>query len=141
MARCKSCHALVTWINLPGRDKPMIFDYEPVLVVQETGGKFMGWSVRGNTPVHGRLLTPEDQARGIAGTRTLVPHWATCPNADQHRRRLSPVCSEKTTTPAETETNRQTLPALSINRQVPAAETNRRTDTNRRTPAGQLRLF
>jgi len=59
---CSSCGAAIVWVTTPA-GKPMPLDAEPqkrVVLGRQTG-----------------LAHVLD---------TWTPHWATCPNADQHRR-------------------------------------------------------
>lgn len=73
---CRTCKAPVTWALGPG-GKWMPFDPEP-----NPAGE---WRLFGDTPraVH----APAERRAELAKHGQLyVPHWATCPHADQHRR-------------------------------------------------------
>lgn len=81
MRRCKSCGAPIVWIKMAG-GKSMPCDADQVLYWQQAGG-----SQKIVTP-NGEVLSAElrgdpDKATGIG----YISHFATCPNADQHRRR------------------------------------------------------
>lgn len=74
---CKSCRARIFWtVTIHGKSTPM--DAEP--------SDDAGWVIDGKTeqgaPVVRQLepLIDGDKPR-------FHPHWATCPNADQHRKR------------------------------------------------------
>jgi hypothetical protein len=64
MATCRSCGAEIRWVR-SARGKNMPIDAEPErrIVVAEIEGMQVG------------------QIRD-----TFTPHWATCPNADEHRK-------------------------------------------------------
>ena len=68
MARCSTCSAPVIWARtLKGSRN--IFDAEPV-----DDGE---WSIIDGIAIHARR----------DGMPTYRPHWATCPQADQHRKK------------------------------------------------------
>jgi hypothetical protein len=74
MSVCRSCGAPITWAETKsGRRMPI--DADPV----EDGGTIM-FAADGTTTVPYVIVRP-------AGEGTHRPHWVTCFNADQHRRR------------------------------------------------------
>lgn len=79
MSTCSSCSARVEWVTTDA-GKKMPLDLEP--------------SAAGNVVVRGdgvaATLGPIELAMLPAGTVRRVSHFATCPNADQHRRRPGP---------------------------------------------------
>lgn len=102
-ARCSSCDAPIRWITTPaGRKMPL--DPEPVEVITVSNwevaaqGAFSPRETR--EPVLYRPLDPPVMGQTVhqfggyrvgpevEGPRTLGwrPHWASCPNAAQHRR-------------------------------------------------------
>lgn len=80
MAKCKSCGAPIVWIDtLAGKKMPC--DAEQVIYWERKGAA--GKIVTPNGEVLSADLTGEpDKATGVG----YVPHWATCPAADAHRR-------------------------------------------------------
>lgn len=81
MARCKACGAEIVWIDTPA-GKKIPCDVKLVAYWERKGapGKVV-------TP-NGEVLSADfkgklDKVTGIG----CVPHWATCPAADQFRRR------------------------------------------------------
>jgi hypothetical protein len=75
MSSCSSCGARVEWVTTDA-GKKMPLDLEP--------------SAAGNVVVRGdgvaRTLGPLELAMLPTGTVRRVSHFATCPNAEQHRR-------------------------------------------------------
>lgn len=72
--RCKSCNAEVFWIPSAAHGRLMILDFKPV----STGSIL----VRGDKAhVVSLDAIPEE------GELRYVSHFATCPNADQHRKK------------------------------------------------------
>ena len=82
MSRCKSCNAEIIWIKTAaGRSMPC--DAERVQFDPDTGNET--FITPGGNVVKGSLLKKGHSGRNgfLYG---YVPHWATCPNADRHRR-------------------------------------------------------
>ena len=78
---CKSCGAEIIWIKMQS-GKAMPVDYNQVTYWKKTGG-----SKKIVTP-NGEVLSGEIE--GDLNTATgvgYISHFATCPNANQHRRR------------------------------------------------------
>lgn len=74
-ATCGSCRAQIRWFKTPaGRSMPV--DVEPseagTIVIEE-----------------GIAVVSPAKAMGArnAGEDTYMPHWATCPNANEHRKK------------------------------------------------------
>ena len=81
MSKCRSCGAEIIWIKTAGR-KAMPCNPEQVAYWQEKKG-----SEKIVTP-NGEVVSAE--LSGIPGKQTgigYISHFATCPNADKHRRR------------------------------------------------------
>lgn len=74
--RCKSCFAPIIWAKSETTGRRMPIDYDP-----NDGGNVFYSAVTGLVTV-GRQEQPTPQ-----GTTRHFSHFATCPNADQHRRR------------------------------------------------------
>jgi len=77
--RCKKCNARIIWATNPKTGKRAPYDATPggvghLLIRDDDGTTFTG-----NTPP--RELTMGDKSY------VWVNHFATCPNADQHRRK------------------------------------------------------
>jgi hypothetical protein len=74
---CRSCKAEIVWaITESGRWMPL--DAEP-----NPRGE---WRLFGDTP---RAVHVEPERRAELAEQLMVPHWATCPHADEHRRRAA----------------------------------------------------
>lgn len=79
--KCKSCGADIIYIKTP-KGKTMPCDAEQKTYIQDDNGKDV-------------IITPNGEVIKcyISGDMRYVtgigytPHWATCPNAEQHRRR------------------------------------------------------
>jgi hypothetical protein len=80
MAECKSCGAAITWV-LTEKDKPMPVDAEPVeqgnveLYRDDAGEQRARVVVEGDATLPGFDLPARYQS-----------HFASCPQADQHRK-------------------------------------------------------
>ncbi len=81
MAKCKSCGAEIIWVKTAGGNR---MPCDPDLIVY--------WERSGAT---GKIVTPNGSVLscdfdGDPQTATgigYVPHWATCPYADTHRKK------------------------------------------------------
>lgn len=60
---CSSCGAKILWVKTAKNDQPMPLD----------------------TPGDPRIVLDEDGKAHVV--RTFISHFATCPNADQHRKK------------------------------------------------------
>lgn len=82
MSRCRGCGAAIDWIRTPaGRSMPV--DMEPVFIIEGDGpDRFI--TDEGEI-VTGRRALPEEERRDL--TVAFVPHWKTCPNAADFRRK------------------------------------------------------
>ena len=78
MSRCRSCNALIEWVTMEGSGKSNPLDPEPVengnVEIYAEGDKLMGRVV---TDTADRLFSPP----------LHLSHFATCPNAQEHRKR------------------------------------------------------
>ena len=81
MPNCSSCGARIKWIKTPA-GKWMICNEVLVPYKANDAGKDRVVDDRGNV-IKCDLDFGDQQPDGMA----RVPHWATCPNADQHRKR------------------------------------------------------
>lgn len=78
MSKCKSCGAPLVWIrttagkNMPCNAEPVRFDYK------------LGSKDKVVTE-NGEVLPAEIRSDG--SETGYIPHWATCPEADKHRKR------------------------------------------------------
>lgn len=84
--KCKSCGAPIVWIKMYGSGKKMPVNEEPALVLMSGGtDKF----VRADGVVITGCLVGEayDDYPDDNVVEAYVSHFATCPQADQHRRR------------------------------------------------------
>lgn len=78
MSRCRSCNAKIIWAKTEN-GKRIPLDAEPVLALNVDPGLFVLQPVAGY--MNARTL-PREDGRLVA----RQSHFATCPNADQHRR-------------------------------------------------------
>jgi hypothetical protein len=83
MAICKSCGKQIRWIKTQA-GKNMPCDYEEVTYRIPKSGKGRANIVTPNGEVISADIVPNgtQDAAGIG----YISHFATCPNADQHRR-------------------------------------------------------
>ena len=81
MARCKSCGAEIVWVKTrAGKDMPC----DPGLIPFWAKFKATSKVVTLDGDVVSCLLDGDpDEISGVG----RIPHWATCPNAAQHKRR------------------------------------------------------
>lgn len=82
MSRCRSCGKEIRWITMT-RGTRMPVDVGEILYKTNTKGKSI--IVTPNGEVHKADIVPDGtpDATGIG----YISHFATCPNADQHRKR------------------------------------------------------
>jgi len=74
---CKSCHARIWWaVTIAGRSTPM--DADP-----HHEGE---WVIDGETENGAPKVRPHAPLLDPPSLERFQPHWATCPNADQHRK-------------------------------------------------------
>lgn len=81
MAKCKSCGADIIWIKTDN-GKSMPCDADQVLYLD------VKWGTETIVTPNGQVLKCEftndpDEASGVGH----LPHWATCPYADRHRKK------------------------------------------------------
>jgi hypothetical protein len=78
--RCSTCKARVRWAIMSDSGRPIPLDYEPV----ENGNiQLAAARVRGGAPI--AVIVPEDRREKLKGS-LYVAHFATCPDANEHRR-------------------------------------------------------
>lgn len=81
MARCKSCGEEIVWMKTKnGRDMPCDPNLVPFWAKFKGKGKVV--TLEGDV-VSCEFEGPLDEMTNVG----RIPHWATCPNANQHRRR------------------------------------------------------
>ena len=83
VCKCRSCGAPIVWITTKN-GKSMPCDAKPRNYL--AGSKYVfitedGEAMRGALPEHGMV-----QPQGFVGWG-YTPHWATCPHADEHRKK------------------------------------------------------
>lgn len=81
MAKCKSCGAEIVWVEMPS-GKAMPCDPAIIMYWASIKGRHTIITPNGET-VRCELDGDLNNSTGVG----YVPHWATCPNAAQHRRR------------------------------------------------------
>lgn len=81
MTKCKSCGKPIIWVKTPsGRSMPCDPELVPYCAVPKAKDKIV-------TPA-GSVLSCEYKEDGQGATGLgYIPHWATCPNADAHRKK------------------------------------------------------
>ena len=81
MSKCKSCGAEIKWITtVNGKSMPV--DAEPVQFHQDPAGREI-FVTKGGAVVRGTTAKADDKDAETG----YNSHFATCPFADQHRRR------------------------------------------------------
>jgi hypothetical protein len=79
---CKGCGAPIGWIRTTeGRNMPV--DPEPVFIIE--GGGTDRFVTDEGAVVLGRVARPDEESTALPVG--FVPHWKTCPNAADFRRR------------------------------------------------------
>lgn len=79
-SNCRSCGAPMLWVVWPNSGKRMPVDFDPVpdgdvvLTLKKTEGVL--WAAKAAAL----------DAEALVGRRRFVSHFATCANADEHRR-------------------------------------------------------
>lgn len=81
MAKCKSCGADIVWIKTVN-GKSMPCNACQVVYKQCKDGKQTIIMPNGET-IKGNITDDSNNATGIG----YIPHWATCPTANQHRKK------------------------------------------------------
>lgn len=82
MSECRGCGARIDWVRTAaGKNMPV--DHEPVQVI-EGDGKERFVTAEGAV-ITGRRARPDEERRG--GLVGFLPHWRTCPNAADFRRK------------------------------------------------------
>lgn len=80
MSTCRGCGQPIEWIRTAaGRFMPI--DPEPVFIIEEGRDSFI--TDEGEI-VRGRRALPHEESREFPVA--FVPHWKTCPQADNFRR-------------------------------------------------------
>lgn len=83
MARCKSCGAEIIWIKTPASSMPC--DPEPQYYRPDKQGGMTIVTPNGKV-LKARLVDPV-KAIGVG----YISHFATCPSAVQHRKKVEPA--------------------------------------------------
>lgn len=81
MAKCKSCGANILWIKTQN-GKSMPCNAEQVIYWQDAKGEANIITPNGET-IRATLITRRTPATGVG----YIPHWATCPQANNFRKR------------------------------------------------------
>lgn len=81
MARCKACGSEIVWIKTKN-DKLMPCNFPPVDILIDESEKEIYVTCTGKV-VHGRRC--DNKSYPI---QAYVPHWATCPKAEQFRKKV-----------------------------------------------------
>lgn len=83
---CRSCKAAIVWIQTPG-GKAMPCDTAPVYYIAKPKSGSKRIVTRSGEVVACEYTEEPHKATGVG----YIPHWATCPQADKHRRRGNPT--------------------------------------------------
>jgi len=78
---CKACGKPIVWIRTT-KGKAMPCDANPVAYKKEQGGKEKIVTQNGEV-ISGTLDAKAEEITGIG----YIPHWSTCPKADNFRRK------------------------------------------------------
>lgn len=79
LSRCKSCRAPIFWA-LTAQEKRMPMDTAP--------GERGDWVIGGwNEETRAPIVRRRDPLLDGCQLLRFTPHWATCPDADKHRKR------------------------------------------------------
>ncbi len=81
ISRCRSCGQMIVWVRTKS-GKNMPCDSQLVTFKSETGGKERIVTEQGNI-ISGKTGVSREEADGIG----YISHFATCPYADEHRKR------------------------------------------------------
>ncbi|OLT46524.1 hypothetical protein BJF85_16665 [Saccharomonospora sp. CUA-673] len=79
-ARCRSCNGRIVWARTADGERMPVDD------TPARGGNVL-LMLQGVQLVAGVLGKADATRRRAGGIELYVPHFATCPNADRHRRR------------------------------------------------------
>ncbi len=83
MSKCRSCGAEIIWVKLKsGKSHPCNPGYWRY---KEDGGNDRLITSDGRVVAGTIIIHPEPKEMGLP--KGMVSHFATCPNADKHRRR------------------------------------------------------
>lgn len=86
LCKCKSCGQDIFWVKIRlGAGGRMPLDAEPVWVRKEAGGK--AYFLQNGEAIRGRITGDADDDPDAEVVEAYVSHFATCPQADEHRRR------------------------------------------------------
>lgn len=95
MSVCRGCGAPIDWIKTTeGRNMPI--DPEPVFIIE--GGGTDRFVTDEGAVVLGRVARPDEESAALPVG--FVPHWKTCPNAADFRRRRQETISAVERDPA-----------------------------------------
>lgn len=86
MSICRGCGAQIEWIHMrTGKSMPV--DPEPVFVIVGDGKE--RFVTDEGTTILGRCARPEEEPQTFPADFPVgfVPHWKTCPNAADFRKR------------------------------------------------------
>ena len=83
MSVCRWCGQEIEYIFCESENKYVSIDPEPVFVIEGSGtDRFIDDL---GDPLCGRVARPEEKSRDLPVA--FVPHWKTCPNAGDFRRK------------------------------------------------------
>ena len=83
MTKCSSCGAEILWVRtVSGKKMPL--DVEPVWIRQQTGGHT--YVREDGSFIFGEIMGDADDDPDANAIEAHTSHFATCPNADQHRK-------------------------------------------------------
>lgn len=82
-ATCRSCHAEIAWAKVKASGKSMPVDFKRYDQDDATANVAVSRDSRG--VLYARVL--RDGEKPDVDERRTTSHFATCPNADTHRRR------------------------------------------------------
>ena len=82
---CRTCGQEIFWVKTRlGAGSRMPLDAEPVWIRKEAGGK--AYFLKNGEAVQGRITGDADDDPDAEVVEAYVSHFATCPQADLHRK-------------------------------------------------------
>lgn len=86
-SKCRSCGELVLWVEWPsGKKMPIDVTPETPESVNVEGFKDSDYLVVDHRPSENKLLAHKFRRDEHSGRRLYASHFATCPNAKEHRK-------------------------------------------------------
>lgn len=88
--QCRTCRTPIVWMVLPSGSRHPFNAKPRLMTVGDGNGKGRAYCVRTQSWVTGHIIPECEEAyarQAYTCTEVFTSHFATCPQADQHRRR------------------------------------------------------